>query len=82
MGSNFAHPEHFLTGEKQPELSPHTLRNPLENEFLRLLCAVHTHPLSVLGKVVLPCLLFQKLLRLIGKATKIYMQLASIHRAV
>ncbi len=56
--------EHLLTREEQPELSSHALRNPLEDQLLRLLSAVHAHSLSVLCKVVLPPLLLQELLRL------------------
>ena len=52
----------LLTGEQQPELSSHALRNPLEDQLLRLLRPVHAHPLSILCKVVLPRLLLQKLL--------------------
>lgn len=54
----------LLTGEEQPQLSPHALRNALENKLLRLLCPVHTHALSILRKVVFPRLLLQELLRL------------------
>lgn len=55
-------PVHFLTREEQPELPSHALRNPLEDQLLRLLSAVHTHSLSILCKVVLPRLLLQELL--------------------
>lgn len=48
---------YLLTGEEQPELSSHALRDPLEDELFGLLRAVHAHPLSVLCKVVLPRLL-------------------------
>ena len=56
--------EHLLTREEQPQVPSHALRNPLEDELLRLLRAVHTHPLSELCEVVLPRLLLQELLRL------------------
>lgn len=56
-----------LTGEEQPQLSSHVLRDALEDELLGLLRAVHAHALTVLGKVVLPRLLFQELFRLCSK---------------
>lgn len=59
-----AHAEHLLTRKEQPELSSHTLRDPLEDQLLRLLSAVHAHSLPILCKVVLPRLLLQELLRL------------------
>lgn len=54
----------FLTREQQPELPSHALRNPLEDQLLRLLGPIHAHPLPVLGEVVLPRLLLQELLSL------------------
>lgn len=54
----------MLTGEKQPQLPPHALRDPLEDQLLGLLSAIHTHTLSVLSEVVLPRLLFHELFRL------------------
>lgn len=56
-----------LTGEEQPQLSSHALRDPLEDELLGLLRAVHAHALPVLGKMVLPRLLLQELFRLSSK---------------
>lgn len=53
-----------LTRKQQPELPSHALRNPLEDQLLRLLSPIHAHPLPVLGEVVLPRLLLQELLSL------------------
>lgn len=57
-------PECSLTGEEKPELSSHVFRNALEDQLLGFFSTVHAHSLSILGEVVLPCLLLQKLLSL------------------
>lgn len=54
----------FLTGKEEPQVSSHALRDPLEDQVLGLLGAVHAHSLPVLGEMVLPRLLLQELLRL------------------
>lgn len=53
-----------LTREEQPQLSPHVLWDAFKHQVLGLLCTVHTHPLAVLGEVVLPRLFLQELLGL------------------
>ena len=54
----------WLTGEEQPELPSHVLRDALQHQVLGLLRAVHAHALAVLRQVVLPRLLLQELLSL------------------
>lgn len=57
----------FLTRKEEPQVSSHALRDPLEDQVLGLLGAVHAHSLPVLCEMVLPRLLLQGLLRLRGK---------------
>lgn len=73
-----------LTREEQPQFPPHVLRDAFEHQVLGLLCAVHAHTLAILCKVVLPCLLLQKLLGLNQKGQwhKIHVKLIAARNEV
>lgn len=53
-----------LTRKQEPEVSSHVLRDALQHQLFGLLRTVHAHSLTVLGKVILPSLLLQKLFSL------------------